>query len=532
MHRKKKGRVAGLLALVLVAMVLAAACSNNSGNSSSTDSGESQNTAAEKPAEQKPAEQKPADEAPAKEVSQPVDETLTFFWQHSDASKEFIVYDLIKELTGVTLVANGQARSSDNKNLVLSIASGAMPDIMFVNSPKLANQYGSQGAFLNILDYIDKMPNFEKWMKQYPEETKSVLSADGKMYIFPNQGFGELNRVGWLYREDIFRKNGLSLPANWDEFHEVLKELKKIYPDSIPFVWRDGLSRLTWMAPSFDTYTSVYYNFGAKEWRYGPIEDNFKKLVAYLHDFYEEGLISPDFLSMDAGTWVNTISTGTGFITPDSLARIGFFNEPNREIDPEYNLAFFPPPAGWVGGPQKNLNTMVLLGGNVIASTSTKKDAAIQFMDKFYSDEGRDLLTWGKEGVTYKTENGQRVFLPEYQGITNLSGKTGVLTDGNYTWVDSNVITQVSAEDVSKAIVEARQYDSEPQLAPAFNFFEQEVVNVSEAAITKAYQENIAKFILGTRDVSEWDEYVQEIKNLGLQDVLNSYTAAYNRMSK
>jgi ABC-type polysaccharide transport system permease subunit len=38
-------------------------------------------------------------------------------------------------------------------------------------------------------------------------------------------------------------------------------------------------------------------------------------------------------------------------------------------------------------------------------------------------------------------------------------------------------------------------------------------------AITKHRDEEIAKFILGKRNLSEWDQYVKKMKNLGLDQM-------------
>src|SRR5690606_24025725 len=106
-----------------------------------------------------------------------------------------------------------------------------LPDLMFMTSFTTANRYGQDGALVNILDYLDIMPNFSKWLEMYPEIKERYLAADGGMYMFPNQGFGETNRIIWLYRDDIFRKHNLQIPNTYDELYDVLKKLKELYPD-------------------------------------------------------------------------------------------------------------------------------------------------------------------------------------------------------------------------------------------------------------------------------------------------------------
>ncbi|MEI0736315.1 extracellular solute-binding protein [Paenibacillus sp. JTLBN-2024] len=96
----------------------------------------------------------------------------------------------IKDQTGVTLnVETPSGKLSDTLNLVMALGQPAGPDV-YVEPPRL-QQIRRSGALENILDHVDQMPNLKKWMEQYPEEAKAALSADGKMYMFPNQGFGK-----------------------------------------------------------------------------------------------------------------------------------------------------------------------------------------------------------------------------------------------------------------------------------------------------------------------------------------------------
>ena len=51
-------------------------------------------------------------------------------------------------------------------------------------------------------------------------------------------------------------------------------------------------------------------------------------------------------------------------------------------------------------------------------------------------------------------------------------------------------------------------------------------------AIDKHRNETVAKFILGERSLAEWDKYVDEVKKLGLQQVLDIHKAAFERAEK
>ena len=44
-------------------------------------------------------------------------------------------------------------------------------------------------------------------------------------------------------------------------------------------------------------------------------------------------------------------------------------------------------------------------------------------------------------------------------------------------------------------------------------------------------EENITKFVLGQQPLSEWDNYVDQLKKLGIEDVLKVYNDALARQN-
>lgn len=209
-------------------------------------------------------------------------------------NQDWLVWDLMEEGGGMELnVTIASDPYAESLNLV--IASGDLPDLIHIPNYATGNRYGEQGALVNLLDYVDQMPHFAAWMEQYPEETRRALSHDGKMYVTPNHGIGETNRMLWMYRQDLFEEHELDIPDNWDELYDVLKQLKEIYPDSAPFSFRNGTDALRNFAANFGTNHTYYYDEGTDEWRYGPSEDNYREMIEYFNQFYEEGLIPKDF---------------------------------------------------------------------------------------------------------------------------------------------------------------------------------------------------------------------------------------------
>ena len=59
---------------------------------------------------------------------------------------------------------------------------------------------------------------------------KAWRASDGKLYQIPSYGVNRDVNHGMLYRKDIFDKHGIKMWNNPEEFYQVLKQLKELYP--------------------------------------------------------------------------------------------------------------------------------------------------------------------------------------------------------------------------------------------------------------------------------------------------------------
>lgn len=101
-------------------------------------------------------------------------------------SKSWPVWSWLKERTGVTLEVQTPSGKLD-ESLNLAIASKSLPDLMYMPNRKESNKFGQQGALVDLMEYMDNMPNLQAWMKQYPEEAKAALRRRQDVYV-PQSG--------------------------------------------------------------------------------------------------------------------------------------------------------------------------------------------------------------------------------------------------------------------------------------------------------------------------------------------------------
>lgn len=433
------------------------------------------------------------------------------------------IWRWIEEETNITV--KGEIPTGNYADTpALNIASGDIQDVMYLPS-NLANKYGSEGVLLDLSLHLDDMPNLKAFFNEHPDIKARATAPDGEIYHSIFHGSGVTNWMIWFAREDILEQHQLVVPQTWDELYEVSKQLKELYPDSYPFIFRHGLNNLRNFAPTFLTHTGFFPDPDTRQVRYGPTENEFKEMIAYLNKFYEEGLIPPDWLSMDVKVWNQAMTTGKSFITVQYIAQLEIINNQLKDG----RLTFMPPPAGPNGKPYIP-NTAYKDGGYSVFSQTNNLEAALKFIDFMYSDRGEEIASWGKENETYTIENGERTFLPEFKEFSDLRKNVGFMTEGSYGKFDTEAMIRLIREDERYSYDEAPKYAFPVQVVtPNFKPEEMEQYQLLSTRITKHYEENMAKFIMGSRPLSEWERYVQEAEALGVEELAQMYQLGWDR---
>lgn len=445
--------------------------------------------------------------------------------------QDWYITNAIKEKTNVQLDVIAVPASSWGEKINLTMTSGDLPDMIYADAAT-SFKYGPQGAFIDIMKHLDKMPGFKKWYDGNKDYVRDYKLADGQLCIFPEQGIAETNRRGYLYREDTFKKLNISPPKDENELMDVLKKLKAEYPKSFPFSFQGNFfSQLALVAQSWGASTGYKYDSAGKKVAYGPVEDKFKEVVAYFNKLYQEKLIAPDFLSMTAKGWQDLLSTDGSFITLAYLGRIDFFNSALRKDNPQYTLSYMPPFKGGKDGVSKLGYSASNTAGMLVSSNSKKLNEVLKYMDWMYSDEARELVSWGEEGKTFKMENGKRRFI-DAEDLSAVRKNYGLSTYGFYLRLDYDSHISTFSEELTKAVVESRKYDLDPVPTVVLTEAETESTQVIADNILKYMQEQVSKFIIGSRPLSEWDKYVKELEGMGLGKLLEVQNKAYERYLK
>ena len=455
------------------------------------------------------------------------------------------VWEYIEEAIGGTINVNAVPSSDFATKFTLTMAAtDNLPDVFsFQGKPGTFGDYCEQGAFVALDDYEEFLPDYNKFWDSLPEdeqwmrETRRV--SDGKVYYAPIYGMERATNLrGWLYRKDIFDKHGLETPKTMDELYTVCKKLKELYPDSYPFCMRSGINNISVIGSSFkpNFHTGAYYDFENEKWCYGVAESEVMlEIVTFLNKMVNEKLIPADFITINTSSWQELMTTGRGFIMPEYQVRIDFFNNLARTNNPEYTIAAMMPPksTNGIGINMVNKYNNDPMGFGVTNTGDAASIAnAMRYVNWFYSDEGSELISWGKEGETYEVVDGKKQYILPNEG-DNAKLLYGFQTIGTYLRVDPESIdASISAEQAATTdfLLEYTYPELNPSSYMQLSSAESQQISDLNTSILTMWQENLTKFIIGQRPLTEWDKFQEDLAAQPIDEILAIYEAAYNKI--
>ncbi|WP_339783249.1 extracellular solute-binding protein [Paenibacillus sp. FSL R7-0313] len=462
--------------------------------------------------------------------------------------KDWLLFNKITELTGVTLEPTIVPMSDYPQKRSLLISSGDAPLVIPKTYPGEEAAFVSSGAILPISDYIDLMPNFkdkvEKWGLE--DELEGLRQEDGKYYVLPG-----LHEEVWpdytlLVRTDVFEENNIAIPTTWDELYDAAKKLKEIYPDSIPFSDRFQFnSTLNIAATGFGTKAGwgfgngLTYKEDQDEFVYTATTPEYKEMLTYFNKLVSEGLLDKESFTQDDDQAVQKFVSGKSFmINGNSQTVVLHRNDMDKTLgEDKYSVAKITVP----GGPKGQLMSGSRLENGVMISGKIQKNenfkAIMQFVDwLYYSDEGQEFAKWGVEGETFTKEGGKRKLVEDvnYNGLNPKGTKDlridygfsgGVFAYGGTTdllqsmFSEEELKFQQDMKDTKEVI------PAEPPIP--YSSEDRERVTLLSTPLKDYSDQNTLKFILGERNLSEFDTFAKELESQGLSNYLKLANDTY-----
>jgi len=447
--------------------------------------------------------------------------------------------------------------TSEQVSLTFVDKSG-MPDIYFQPAgltPQQINDYGKGGLLVNYADYIDLMPNMQKWIDKYPEFLDSVMQEDGAFYMLPGYS-GGLTAPGNLFyiRTDHTTAAGWEeLPTTAEDFLKLCEDLKNYYKDVegyIPMVC-NGAASIAWNGaycnfffPAFGDLmrSDITVNEDNTEIHIGFATEQFKHYLEFMHTLYEKGYMDPDCFVAESNTnkakMINgqtTMNPFATYLSPENFASGKMDFQVMPPISSQYQSETrWTSPNRWV------------VRQYMINAECPDIEAAVQWLDAFYAPREDPLneegTIWGigmwlgefnKDFVTDE-ENGTYVILP-HEGFENGSTWLSTVSSGSniaqeWGYVENGgtglMMKALGVRDILRPHDVGLFYTNLLQLTED----EQDIYNDCWTEIQNKVVEMNAAFITGQADLEkDWDAYINSLYDMGLQDVIDVYQAALDR---
>ncbi len=457
-------------------------------------------------------------------------------------------------------------QGQDNENFNLMIASNELPDIIYREwlggYPGGPEKAISDGVILKHNDILKQYaPNYMSYVNTHPESAKQIKTDAGTMYGFNffRSPDGDLDLTvfyGPQIRKDWLDDLGLDVPETIDDWEDVLTAFKESGKTDSPLGFtKIGLGRSVIDPANQGVFVQAFktsYDFyiaDSGEVRFGPLDPQFKDFLILFKDWYEKGLVDPEFISCerkafdakvvngDIGAWVSFTNSG-----------IGAYLDVMKNSPEPFDIAPTPYPV-LKSGDVPFLGQMDALGRSEAMSITPQCDnipLACEWLDYGYAGEGLELMNYGIEGESFNWVTdfpgfeGQR--WPEYTDLImdNPEGKTKAQMGYIYTraFYSGPTIQQwpylyqyAERPAQRKAIELWAEADAETHQLPPISATAEEAEDLATimSEINTYREEMLIKFITGQEPLSNFGAFQDRLKKMNIERAIEIKQAGLDR---
>ncbi len=471
---------------------------------------------------------------------------MTYEHQSQPVDPSAIKFQAIQEATNVTLDFDITPLAEYNTKKAAAFGSGILCDITNATSDDLS-RFSGANIFMPLPDELleESVPNFYQRVKDDLNWKMTKINGQALGFTTLNASTENVLLGGYLpvIRYDILEKNNLQMPTTWDEWFVVMKQLKTIYPDSTPFSGRNkGANMLTHPSFSMGCPPGLYFDYDTNQYSIGALETQYREILQFFVRCYEEGILDPNWQTVDSNTWDQGVTNNKIFFWYDNAGFAAGQTANLQKSDPEAKMQVMPLMVNSQGEKQGVLyNQHSYTAFWALSANAAEPEKLLKFMNWLYSDEGMYICNYGKEGETFnRTEDG-KVTIPaeiidKYRGSSspdyNWMADYGLgllcftpLVNTSYGMSVQLGLLDEELGSIVDADYEAGYYHFE-DIKPPLPEADRATVNNEMRQINALIFAGVNEFVEGTRPLTEYDNWVSDIKAAGAEHVLEVYNTA------
>ncbi|GIG92257.1 ABC transporter substrate-binding protein [Plantactinospora endophytica] len=469
---------------------------------------------------------------------------------------DWLFWTELNKRTNVTLEPVAVPLSDYEQKRSLLIGAGDAPFIIPKTYPSQEDVFVSSGAILPVSDYLDLMPNFKdkiaKW--NLAPEINQRRQADGKFYLLPGVHEKPWHDYSLVVRTDILEELNLQVPKTWDDVYTMLKAMKAKYPNTIPFSDRYSQPNpagnlLNLLAASYGmegagwNFQHISWDPTGKKLFYTGASEQHRQMLTYLNKLVKEGLLDPESFTQTDDTARQKLANGKSFVISGNAQ--GLVNDYRPDLAktlPNAKLTKIPLPIGPAGeiNPAPRLENGIMISKK--ARDSKNFVAMMQFIDwLFYSDSGQEFARWGVEGTTFTKDASGKHSLAADVNVIGLNPKAPKhlqkdfgFYNGVFTYGGKPELVQAFFSPEEQEFQKVMNARTPRAVAPPYPFTDEEREQVSlwQTPLKDFVYQATLQFILGQRDLAQWDAYLAELKGKNMDAYMDKVNEAYERYQK
>ena len=485
--------------------------------------------------------------------------------------------------------------SSVEERKSLMFASGDLPDLLFginLNTSELVRYGMGDGMLLDLTPYItpEIMPNLCKWNEAFPDGLAYCTTPDGKIYTLP--GFSDIYLLSdgpdvMQINTDWLAEAGLDMPKTLDEFTAMLYKFKELHPDCYPLGSgaKNGeannendprnflLNAFGYLWPDTQDYANPTGTKPAVREGKAVIpayDDTFAEFLKLMNQYYTDGLMSPDFFTIDQTTaFAQLAEDAVG-----AYAGLAYLALPDKEDFTKW-VDITPLTSQWndtvqAGSSNKYRYGYVSINADVDES---KIVPILKYLDAFYTDligmylwcgpAANSTDTLGMIGGYMVTEENAYVWLDADGNKMNsqafMEGDAGNMSHGfgnrshplqNTEAFEAGVTNRPEMRSYYYNKDNILPYNYDPNFGsgahllnvrnnvepyrtasfPMIVYYDEETtlaIDELHTILDPYIESEVAKFITGARSIDEFPKFQEELRSMGIDELLGYYTVAY-----
>lgn len=437
---------------------------------------------------------------------------------------------------------------TEQKSLLL--ASGDLPDAFFgsicLSETDIAQ---NKDYFVELTDGIEKnMPNLTAIFNQEPELKAAAMNRDGEIYSLVKKLPLRPKVANSMYINKEWLDNlGLDMPTTYEELTDVLKAFKEQDADGdgdpnneIPYTNAGSLSGdLSNLLAPFGTIVSRAGNFmqidESGNPAFVPITDHYKEAVKWAHELYASGCLDQEYFTQDT-----SMASAKRMAEGGSQTGLVFAWTADAEMGENADqFVLCEAVAGPDGKSYVESDPTFLDIGNrelVITTQCKNPDKLLQWADDFYTDLVSLQTYYGSipNQVEDKGDGTYEVLIPSDGTTLDTSAWSFSMRDFGPKYMteefQGKVILPDSQGDGVKLAQDATNAKYASDIAfPVVSYTTEQLTTLASLTtdINDYASAQYAHWVVDGGIEEEWDAYLAQLNQMGLQDVLAIHNDAY-----